>query len=245
MSNREKFAMLLRNLATAIATFTLFLASPTTAGTVTIALENAHGDELARAFRMVNTGDPTGAEKIFRKVIADYEARAKPGTAYRCAKDMEDAANVSILAMVDASKDVAILGTGWCDALFGEGFVLIDLNRSAESEPFLARAVEMGPTDPHYLNEYAEWYKSHRKWQRSLDLFTRAWNMVDRSTAGPDRKIAARSLRGMGFNQIELGDLDEAERLFKLSKEYEPESPHVDNELQYIEDLRAKRQSST
>jgi tetratricopeptide (TPR) repeat protein len=232
--------MYFRNLIVAIGLVTLLASRPVAATTVTIALENAHADELRHAFQLVNSGDPVRAEEIFTTVIADYEARAKPDMTYRCAKDMEDAAGVSILAMLSTAKDITILGSGWCSALFGKGFVLIDLNRSAESETFLARAVEMGPTDPHYLNEYAEWYKTRRKWQRSLDLFTRAWNMVDRNTSGPDRQIAARALRGIGFNQIELGDLDEAERHFKLSKDYDPENRGADNELKYIDDLRKR-----
>ena len=232
--------MHLRNLIAAIGLATLLASSPAAATEVTIALENAHAEELHQAFQLVSSGDPAGAEKIFTAVIAAYEVRANPNMIYRCAKDLKDAAGVSILSTVNTTKDITILGSGWCDALFGKGFVLVDLNRSAEAESFLARAVEMGPTDPHYLNEYAEWHKTRRKWERSLDLFTRAWNMVDRSTSGPNRKIAARALRGMGFNQIELGDLDEAERHFKQSKEYDPENRGADNELKYIDDLRKR-----
>ena len=99
----------------------------------------------------------------------------------------------------------------------------------------------MAPINAHYRNEYAEWYKAHHQWQQAHDLFADAWNMVDHNKKGPDRKIAARSLRGMGFTQIELGDYNDAERQFKLSLEFEPEKQAaVAGELQYIADQRKK-----
>ena len=125
--------------------------------------------------------------------------------------------------------------------MFGEGFALIDLNRASEAEAFLGRALEMAPTKPHYVNEYAEWFKTHRQWQKAYELFAQAWDMVDHDKNGPDRRIAARALRGMGFTQIELGELGRAEKLFKRSLEFEPEKQSaIAGELQYIHDQRKK-----
>lgn len=46
----------------------------------------------------------------------------------------------------------------------------------------------------------------------------------------------------MGFTLIELGDLDQAERWFKLSLEYQPEAAaKVQGELDYIAELRRKK----
>lgn len=235
--------MILRRISFLIALVGLSLSSPALATNVTIALENAHAEELDRAFQMVVNRDPAGAEAIFARVITDYEGRAEPDREYYCAEDMEDAARVAARAMFLDSDDVTILGPGWCQALFGRGFALIDLNRSNESGPLLARAVKMAPTRPHYLNEYAEWYKTRRQWQVSYDLFEQAWNLVDHDQDGPDRRIAARSLRGMGYNKIELGDLDGAERLFRQSQEYDRENPNAANELRYIDQLRGRRRN--
>ena len=49
----------------------------------------------------------------------------------------------------------------------------------------------------------------------------------------------------MAFNLIELGDMKEAERLYRQSLEYEPEAAaKVQNELDYIADARAKQKAS-
>ena len=197
---------------------------------------------LDNAFELARQGKAAEAEAIFSAVIADYDRKAQPGITYRCAEDSAHALETMIGGIAaNPDKGMVVLGANWCDALFGEGFVLIDLNRASEAEPFLARAVEMAPTNAHYLNEYAEWYKSHHQWQRAYDLFAHAWDIVDHDKKGSDRKIAARALRGMGFTQIELGNYNDAEKLFKRSLDYEPEKQSaVDGELQYIRDQRRK-----
>ena len=204
--------------------------------------EAAERQRLNNAFELAGQGKASEAEAIFSAVIADYDRKAQPGMSYRCADNAAHDLETLFAAVAEKpDQSVILLGPNWCDALFGEGFVLIDLNRANEAKAFLARAVEMAPTNAHYRNEYAEWYKAHHQWQQAHDLFAEAWSMVDHSKKGPDRKIAARSLRGMGFTQIELGDYKDAERQFKLSLEFEPEKQAaVASELQYIADQRQK-----
>ena len=225
------------------AAVTPVLAGPPTApATADISVEAAERDNLNHAFELVRQGKANEAEAIFSSVIANYGRKAQSGMIYRCAGDPAHALETLLEAAVEKpDKNVVVLGPNWCDALFGEGFVLIDLNRANEAEAFLARAVEMAPTNAHYVNEYAEWYKSHHQWQRAHDLFAHAWDIVDHDKKGPDRRIAARALRGMGFTQIELGDYNDAEKQFKRSLDYEPEKQGaVAGELQYITDQRKK-----
>ncbi len=99
----------------------------------------------------------------------------------------------------------------------------------------------MAPTRPHYVNEYAEWFKAHHQWQQAYDLFAHAWDIVDHDKTGPDRKIAARALRGMAYTNIELGDLDKAEKLFQQSQQYDSDNPAAKSELEYIQQQRAER----
>jgi tetratricopeptide (TPR) repeat protein len=138
-------------------------------------------------------------------------------------------------------RDVVLGNEEWCTALWGKGFGLIDLNRSAEAGPFLAKAVEMDPGNAHFINEYAEWFKAQQQFKRSKELFTQAWETVGHDKQGPDRKVAARSLRGIAFDLIELGDLDGAEKLYRQSLEYEHEAKDkVQQELDYLAEQRAK-----
>jgi tetratricopeptide (TPR) repeat protein len=218
------------------------IAAPASADDVVITQKREHGAEVDAGFDALVAGEHAKAERIFARVIKAFEKQHAGDRTYRCAEGMDDTLKVTLL---EASKQgpgqISVLGPDWCLALFGMGYVLIDLKRSDEAGAYLARAVEMAPTRAHYINEYAEWHKSRRDWTKSLELFTRAWDVVDRDKQGPDRMIAARALRGMGFNQIELGDLIEARRLFKQSLEFEPENTMAKSELDYIDRLEATR----
>ncbi|WP_374527898.1 diguanylate cyclase [Novosphingobium sp.] len=218
----------------------LCLAQPAQAREVRVAYESAHDAEIDRGIAQLQSGDPKGATQSFGAIIAAYEKDYPSGPDYRCSVSAKHADYLAgQLANAPGTSDIVILGPNWCLALWGYGFALIDLNRSADAEVYLAKSVAMAPYDAHYRNEYAELFKNRRDWQRSYLEFSLAWEVVSHDPKGPDRSVAARSLRGMGFNKIELGDLDEAERLFKQSLEFDPDSPAAANELRYIARLRA------
>ena len=99
----------------------------------------------------------------------------------------------------------------------------------------------MSPFNAHYLNEYAEWYKINRNWQTAYDVFSQARDLREFSPPDYADQIEARALRGMGFCLIELGKLDEAEKMFKDSLKLVPENQTALNEIGYIKELRAKK----
>ena len=204
--------------------------------------------QLLEGLQLLNAGKPAAAIKIFDPIIASYDAKYGAAIAYRCAtaaSAKDTLADAVMSAATAKSRNIVLGSEEWCTALFGKGFALIDLGKPEEAGPYLARAVEMDPLNAHFINEYAEWFKPQRKWQQSYDLFLRAWRTVDHDKKGLNRRVAARSLRGMAFNLIELGDLKEAERLYRQSLEYEPEAAaKVQGELDYIADARAKQKAS-
>ena len=199
-------------------------------------------DEVVSGLKLIATGKPADAEKLFTSIIARFEASHDPAVPYRCTYDGDKAKRtIELSAPGMNGKKYTLGGYVWCAALFGKGFALIDLRRPDDAGPFLARAVEMAPADAHYVNEYAEWFKSRRQWQQSYDLFAHAWDIVEHDKQGTDRKIAARALRGMAYNKVEMGELDEAEKLYNRSLEFEPEHGGVRGELDYIAGLKARR----
>ena len=204
--------------------------------------------QLLEGVQLLSAGKPAPAIKIFDAIIAAYEAKYGTKIIYRCATPTsakDTIADALQAALATKGKTIVIGSEEWCTALWGKGFALIDLGKTDEAGLYLARAVEMDPMNAHFINEYAEWFKPQRKWQQSYDLFLRAWRTVDHDKKGPNRRVAARSLRGMAFNLIELGNLKEAERLYRQSLEYEPEAAaKVQNELDYIADAQAKQKAS-
>ena len=210
---------------------------------VKIDLATRYDTEFTAGFDAIKAGKPRDAVTIFDKVIADYEARHTTKAPVYCADSVEQAATIGALKMMsgrDDEPEIEILGSEWCAALFGKGFALIDLKRSDEAVIYLQRAVEMAPADVHYLNELAEWYKSEGKWQRSYELFSQARDLAEQEYTASTKEIKARSLRGMAYNLIELGEPDRAEELYKQSLELLPGHQGALQELEYIRQMRAK-----
>ena len=203
----------------------------------------SQSDELAKALTLLQNGKPDEAISIFSSIISAYEKQYGARTVFRCTTGKPGGQALATAfgdALTSDKRDVVLGNEDWCTALWGKGFALIDLNRSAEAGPYLARAVEMDPDNAHFINEYAEWFKPRREFKQSFDLFSHAWETVDHDKQGPHRRVAARSLRGLAFNLIELGDLDGAEQKYRQSLEYEPEAAgKIQGELDYIVQQRA------
>ncbi len=179
------------------------------------------GADVQQGFNLIRRGKQEQAVKLFDKVIAQGQMHLAGDTRPRlCRSDGGAAGDAS------ASVDPAV-----CDAHFGKGFALIDLGRGDLAEAELGKAAQMAPTNAHFANEYAEPFKSRREWQKSYDGFARAWSVVEKTTTGPDASVAARALRGMGFNKAAMGQYDEAAALYKRSLQYDPKSEIAKAEL--------------
>jgi tetratricopeptide (TPR) repeat protein len=209
--------------------------SPLTAASQLVAPPDLRDEQLtSKGFGLIRAGKAKKAISEFDQVIAASDRRHFGDTRKRfCARDAQDAQRIVKDARAAGSEPVLIASTV-CDAHFGKGFALIDLGRGDLAEAELRRASELAPFDAHYANEYAELFKSRRDWDTSLTLFTHAWNIVDKDPAGPDAGLAARALRGIAYNEMMLGNLDEAERNFHRSLEFEPGNKAASIELGYI-----------
>jgi tetratricopeptide (TPR) repeat protein len=218
---------------TAIIALGLGLAGP--------ALAKAPNDAeaLAKAAQALGS-DPAKAVKLVDPIIARSGAMTPADdTVYSCSDNLIGALS-SLVTTATPPRKAVVYNAGVCDALFIKGFSMIDMKRGGEAEPFLRRATELAPANAHYLNEYAEWHKSARQWQTSYDLFAKAADLAPQQPVDVRDKRHARSLRGMGFNLIEMGKLEQAEALMNQSLKLEPDSQAAKNELQYIAEQRAK-----
>lgn len=190
------------------------------------------GAQVDRGFDLIRQGKEAKAVELFDRVIASADQHV--------AGDMRPRLCQSDRAGPEAKRDDAVLvDAAVCDAHFGKGFALIDLGRGDLAEGELFKATQMAPGNAHFANEYAELFKSRRQWQKSYDLFAHAWAIVDKDKTSPDAPLAARALRGMGYDEIEMGKLDDAERLFRQSQEYEPDNEAAKVELGLISRKKA------
>lgn len=161
-------------------------------------------------------------------------------------------------------KDLVWAANTPAEALFLQGFAYIELHRYAEAARRLERAISYWPTNPRYLNELGHCHQAMREGERAIASFERAlaacrefpfpW-LLAQIERGPSpgetvglRQMArarhrvdeARALRGIGFQFIEMGKLEEAEAKFRESLEIEPGNVIAHNELGVIQQLREK-----
>jgi tetratricopeptide (TPR) repeat protein len=241
--NGEKMmrgAAFIAALAASFASISLAHAEPMTEEAARAATDNA--------VNALKAGNPEAVIPLVDPVIATFEDMQKDQTV-QCADDLTGALFLSAMqaALMEKVPEkerraASIVGPDFCAALFLKGFALIDLKRMDEAETFLRRAHEAAPLNAHYLNEYAEWHKAMKQWEKSHELFQEAFGLGEFSTDKGMKKFnQARALRGMAFNEIEMGQLDKAEKNLRKSLKLLPDNAGAKSELQYIADLKKKQ----
>jgi len=93
---------------------------------------------------------------------------------------------------------------------------------------------DLGETAPLILGERGAALNALKRYQASLDNFDRALKI---KALKDDQRALMQ--RGRGFALTELGRLDEAEQAYRDSLKSEPNNPRAQNELTYIQRLRA------
>ncbi|ATY31236.1 tetratricopeptide repeat protein [Sphingomonas psychrotolerans] len=203
--------------------------------------EVARDAKLGAAIQAVEAGKAAEATAILEPLLAEYEKLyAGEKRKIYCAHNPAQA--LFYIAGASAAKQDAIaIDPGWCTALWGRGFALIDLGQIDAAVPFLERAVALSPSHAHYLSELGYAYQAQKKWQLSHDLYSRAAAAAEGEQGDQRKRSLRRAWFGMGYDLIELGRLDEAEKLLNRCLELFPDDQKIKNELKYIRDQRAKK----
>jgi tetratricopeptide (TPR) repeat protein len=216
--------------------------APAAGQPVRIPKEDKRFDRVAD---LISGHKPAEAVELLDRIIADQE-KANRGETRQvfCARSSTETILYAGMG-AEAGKAAVVLGPDWSMAIFLKGFALIDLNRSEEAKPLFEKAVAMSPMNAQFLGELGEWYKSRRDWPQAYALFERARAAAEFSPADMKDHDQRRGMRGMGFVLIEQGRLDEAEALFRKCLEIDPNDAGAKQELQYIQEQRAKSPRTT
>lgn len=218
-----------------IASAVCLIATPAAAADL---MTDAQAEQLSSAiYNDIVAGKPASAIDKADELIAAFNVR-QAKRAHACAESQEQAEALAKKNDAEVTMELTIVGPAWCDGYFYKGYALIDLGRGREALPWLQLAHDRAPLNAHYTNELAEWFKAQKDWKRSFGLFEEALKSAETAPEGQRALYKARALRGMGFNKIEMGQLDEAETLFNQSLTYQPDSPAAANELKYIKQIR-------
>lgn len=229
----------------------VFLATSVTAHAEPMTPEAAR-EAVGKAMGELRKQNPAGVLPLVEPVVATLQEQQGKQVS-QCADDMAQAILLSAMQAAAMKKEgeagkqqtgetAVVIDSAFCLAPFLKGFALIDLQRWDDAEPMLRLASESAPLNAQYRNEYAEWFKAMKQWQKAHDVFAEAYDLGQWESDENAKKFnQARALRGMGFVEIEMGDLDKAEESFRKSLKIIPDHPGAKSELQYIADLRKRK----
>lgn len=170
------------------------------------------------------------------KLCGDFESDGKQ--VYTARTLAENLSYLTAAAATGVSAEV--FDTACSDAFYLKGYALLDFGKLEEAEIHVQKAVTMAPNNAMYLAELGHIFQTKRNWEKALAYFTEAESAAD--IYSPEQvKVSelCRAKRGMGFNLIELGKLDDAEKKFREALAYNAKDKTALSEIEYIKQLRS------
>ena len=196
-----------------------------------------HRESVERALHATNSGDLPRALDLLRPVIAFCDGLLA-----------EKRKLVSVANDGEYTAYVAVSGDGepvdWVDMACPEAyntraFIAVERKDAAAAFSSLDKAIRLAPywVDPlaelgHLLNTTGNPAEGLARYQAALALV---------ESHPRNRPTHALVLRGVGYSQVELGDLDAAEQSYRKSLEVEPGNALAQRELEYILEQRKKK----
>jgi tetratricopeptide (TPR) repeat protein len=194
---------------------------------------------IVQAFSAIQAGDPARALAMVEPVVASFDKEFSGEKRHIfCSQTAEQ--DGYYMTTADGGADNARLVTvSWCNALYVKAFALVDLDRLDDAQSAFERLVAYAPKHSRYLNELAYVLLKKKEWQHSIDTYKSA---EAAATFTPQRRDYERcvAFRGIGFDLVELGRLDDAEAAYRKCLAIIPDEPKSLGEIQYIKEQRKK-----
>lgn len=204
-------------------------------------LDERSAPAVDKAFNAIQSGNPADAVATLAPILDEYE-KFYAGEKRRifCAEKPEQTITYMTLAVsLPGKKDAIAINPGWCAAQFVRAFALVDLKKLDEAQAAFEKLIEFAPQHARYLNELGYVLLQKRQWQASIDAYTRAEAAAALTPARRDEERCA-SLRGIGYDLVELGRLDAAEESYRKCLEILPNDAKSLGEIEYINQQRKK-----
>lgn len=203
---------------------------------------DANESDVQTALFLIQSRRFAEAHQVLDQVIARYEAaNNKEGTTYYSARSLME--TVSYLAdATKANKDAVVAGENWGFAIYAKGYALIEQRNFQEAAKMLERAIALSPRNSQFLAERGHLYQHERRWAAAIDQFKLAEAAAREFSPESRRKAElGRALRGQGFSYVELGQFDDAERVYKECLQLDPDDGQAIRELKLIASQRPRR----
>lgn len=204
-----------------------------------------------RALKALRQLDLEEVERLLRSVIANTPEHyvnefEKDGIRYvKCWDRPEFMAYLAMQSPSEAAR-IVWLRNAYPRAHYYMAFVYVERRDWNEAIRWLDAGQTLEPSQAWFRFEKARVLSAIERYADALGLYA---SVLEDDMETSVAKAAARvvlssrmraiALRGVGFQLIELGRIDEAEAFFTVSLNHDPESPIAKNEIAYIHHLRS------
>lgn len=197
---------------------------------------------LSDGTRLLMARKPKEAIEHFEKVAAGYEEKFRDNRVrVFSARSPAETLMYLLEAAADNKREAKVVSPNWAYAYFLKAYALLEQGKISESKSFLERALTLSPRNSQFLSELGNIYQREKDWPMALQTFQRAESAA-REFSPPDSKNIelSRAWRGLGYVYVELGQIDEAEKMYKQCLDLDKNDQRALNELRYIQNLKTK-----
>jgi len=182
----------------------------------------------------------------FEPALAIFERQRDDVATPRASRTI-NAAEVSSLdeEPTEAAAPDARIGPEWSDTMYLQAFCLVETGQIEQAEQLLQRALTLIPDDVVYACELGHIRQGQARHDDAMALYRAALANVRelrQSGAMGSTELFGnslswwerRALRGIGYSQIELGQLEQADATYRAVLSIDPNDERAIRELQLI-----------
>jgi tetratricopeptide (TPR) repeat protein len=201
--------------------------------------DSAASATIGQAFSAIQAGDPARALATVEPVVVSFDKEFSSEKRHIFCSQTAEQDGYYMTTADGGADNVRLVTVTWCQALYVKAFALVDLERLDDAQSAFERLVAFAPKHARYINELAYVLLKKKQWQRSIETYTSA---EAAAAFTPERRDYERcvSFRGIGYDLVELGRLDDAEAAYRKCLAIIPDEPKSLGEIEYIKEQRKK-----
>ena len=198
--------------------------------------ESAELEQLHKARLLIDAKQP--GEALSKHIIKVLDHYSKKYAGFK--KDIYCAGNSTeslgyLLKAASEHRESIVLSNTWSTAWFMKAYCHLELGQLSEAKESLNKAIALSPENAQFLSERGHIFQLEKNWTEAKQSFESA---ADASGIIPDQKEKnaelGRALRGLGYCQVEMGNLAEAEKSYQRCLEIDPNDKSAKAELDYV-----------
>lgn len=194
---------------------------------------------IKQAFSAIQASDPARALSTVEPVLASFEKDFASEKRHIFCSETPEQEGYYLTTADGGADNARLVSATWCEAQYIKAFALVDLKRLDDAQTVFERLLQYAPKHARYINELGYVFLQKKDWQHSIDIYTRA---EAAAAFTPERRDYERcvAFRGIGYDLVELGRLDDAEAAYRKCLAIIPDEPKSLGEIEYIKDQRKK-----